>query len=533
MAYLLSQLLTESAERFPDQPATVCENNSLSYSQLDMLSGKIAAFLCENGVQTGDRVGIYMIKSVESIAAIFGILKAGAVYVPIDWFFPAERLGFITQNCAMKALVTSSVGAHKIASEKTLQRPFIPLCVVVTPQSDITVLQAIAGTVVGRESIDRCHPIAPVTQGIIDKDLAYILYTSGSTGSPKGVMLTHLNALTFVNMTVDFFSITSQDRLVNHAPLHFDLSVFDVFCAIQAGGCVVLLTEKEVAFPAAVISAIQKHRITIWNSVPSALIQLVRRTSLEQSAFSSLRLVLFAGELFPAKFLHALMEKAPQAEFYNMYGQTEANSSTWYKVKAPLGPDNPPVPIGKAFPNYDVFALDERGTLISKPGTRGELYVRGATVALGYWRNAEKTTSNFVKNPLRPEYAEIVYKTGDIVTLDEQGNYVYIGRNDGMVKCRGFRVDIGEIESTLYSFPGVAEAAVIAVPDEEFGNRLFGYIEPEAGAPVSSADLGAFCALKIPRYMVPETFFIEKSFPRTSTGKLDKSKLIGNHPHRI
>jgi acyl-coenzyme A synthetase/AMP-(fatty) acid ligase len=288
----------------------------------------------------------------------------------------------------------------------------------------------------------------------------------------------------------------------------------------------VLLTEKEVAFPAAVLGSIQKHRITVWNSVPSALIQLVQRTSLAKTTLSTLRLVLFAGEFFPAKFLSVLMENAPHAEFYNIYGQTEANSSTWYKIEAPPKPDDPPVPIGKAFPNYDVFALDDSGALITRHGTRGELYVRGATIALGYWREEEKTASNFVKNPLRPEYAEIVYKTGDIVTLDEKGNYVYIGRNDSLVKCRGFRVDIGEIESTLYKFPGVAQAAVAAVPDDEIGNRLIGFIIPEAGKTVSPDELKAFCSLKIPRYMVPEALFINTSFPRTSTGKVDRKALL-------
>jgi amino acid adenylation domain-containing protein len=528
MAYLLSQLLTESADRFCDLPAVCCGNNFLSYSQLDALSGKIAAALHEAGIRTGDRVGIFMAKSAESVAVIFGILKAGAVYVPIDWFTPLERLEFVIENCGMKALATTTSGMAKILSENTLQKQIIPLCLIIDPQTDAPVGAQIAGAAISREVIERQSPIAPVTEGIIDKDLAYILYTSGSTGSPKGVMLSHLNALTFVNMAVDFFGITSKDRLINHAPLHFDLSVFDVFCAIKTGGCVVLLTETEIAFPVAVVNALQRHKITIWNSVPSALIQLVQRASLETSALSSLRLVLFAGELFPAKFLRALMLKIPQAAFYNMYGQTEANSSTWYRVDEAPKPDAPPLPIGKAFPNFDVFAIDDSGAPITNPGVRGELHIRGATVGLGYWRNAEKTSANFIANPLRQEHSEIVYKTGDIVTLDERGNYVYIGRNDAMIKCRGFRVDIGEIESTLYKFPGIAEAVVTPIPDEEIGNRLIGFIIPEMGVTVSSDDIKTFCFRKIPRYMAPEIFHICANFPRTSTGKVDRKALINN-----
>lgn len=529
MAYLLSQLLTESVVCFPEQPAVSCGNDTLSYSQLDLLSGKMAGALRECGIQNGDRIGIYMTKSVESIAVIFGILKAGAVYVPMDWFAPMERLEFIVQNCGMKALVSSSAGACKIASGKKTPGPFIPLCFVVTSNADQTTFPSVAGSIVVREAIDGQDPIEPVTQGIIDSDLAYILYTSGSTGAPKGVMLSHLNALTFINMANGFFSITTQDRLVNHAPLHFDLSIFDIFCAIKAGGCAVLLTEKEVVFPAAVVNAIQRYTITIWNSVPSALIQLVLHTSLEKTALSSLRLVLFAGELFPSKFLRALMEKLPHATFYNMYGQTEANSSTWYKVASMPGPDDPPLPIGKAFPNYDVFALDDSGALVTGPGSRGELYVRGTAVGLGYWQNAEKTASSFVINPIRNDFSEVVYKTGDMVALDDAGNYVYHGRKDMMVKCRGFRVDISEIESAIIKFPTVAEAAVVAVSDDEIGNRLVGFIIPGAGEKVSPDELKAFCAQKIPRYMVPEVFFICEHFPRTSTGKVDRRALLEKH----
>lgn len=529
MAYLLSQLLTESVARFPELPAVSCGNDTLSYSQLDMLSGKMAAALRECGIRSGDRIGIFMTKSVESVAVIFAILKAGAVYVPMDWFAPIQRLEFMVKDCAMSAVVTSSAGARKIASEHDPHAPFVPLCIVATPGAEGTVVPSVAPKAVFRETIDKQDPLFPVTQGIIDRDLAYILYTSGSTGTPKGVMLSHLNALTFVTMANTFFSISSLDRLVNHAPLHFDLSVFDIFCAIKAGGCAVLLTEKEVAFPVAVVDAIHRHAITIWNSVPSALIQLVVHAPLEETALSSLRLVLFAGELFPSKFLRTLMEKVPHAAFYNMYGQTEANSSTWYKVNQAPGPDDPPLPIGKAFPNYDVFALDESGGLVTRPGSRGELYVRGAAVGLGYWHDPNKTASSFVSNPLLSDSSEVVYKTGDIVAVDETGNYLYNGRKDLMVKCRGFRVDIGEIESMMHKFPGVAEAAVAAMPDDEIGNRLMGFFIPRPGETVSPEELKAFCAQKVPRYMVPDSLLICERFPRTSTGKVDRGALLRKH----
>jgi amino acid adenylation domain-containing protein len=528
MAYLLSQLLTDSAQRFSDNLAVISGDSSITYGQLDALSGKLAALLRNEGIANGDRVGIYLGKSIESIVAIFGILKAGAVYVPIDWFMPQERLSFIAANCDMRALIVSIESVRKIDSDGHRPDAHVDFSVMMTPDAQ-TVASSFFGRMISRESVDRQEPLAPVTKGIIDKDLAYMLYTSGSTGRPKGVMLSHLNALTFVTMAVDFFSVMPDDRLGSHAPLHFDLSVFDLFCAIKAGAAVVLIPEKEVIFPASVAKSIERHRITIWNSVPSALTQLILRVPSAISDLSSLRLILFSGEPFPIKYLRMLIQGLPRAVFFNLYGQTEANSSTWYKVNELPAPDASPVPMGKAFPNFDVFAVDDSGLPLGQPGQQGELYVRAATVALGYWRDAEKSAAHFVFNPLRADHKEIVYKTGDMVTLDEDANFVYIGRRDTIIKSRGYRIDIGEIESTLYKHPAVSEAAVTALPDEQLGNRLLASVIPADGKTISADELKTFCAQKIPRYMIPESFFICERFPRTSTGKVDRQALLKRH----
>lgn len=525
MAYLLSQLLTESAERFPDHPALLCGRKVITYRELDELSGRIAAALIQHGLERGARVGLYLNKSIEAVAALFGVLKAGAVYVPFDTFTPFDRLSFMVENCGIRCLITSHEGARKMETAHAAEPALVPLALILSPVVSGGEPWTFTATAVGREAIDVLEPAAPRTEGVIDRDLAYILYTSGSTGTPKGVMLSHLNALTFVTMTCAFFSITSADRLANHAPLHFDLSVFDLFCAIKVGGSVVLLTETDVVFPAAIASRIAQSGITIWNSVPSALIQLVTRNALEGLACPALRLVLFAGELFPCKYLRALMTAWPGAVYYNMYGQTEANSSTYYKIEALPEPGEPPLPIGKAFPNYDVFALDEAGSLLAAPGAPGELYVRGATVGCGYWNDPVRTSQSFVRNPLGTDPSEVVYRTGDLVTLRPDGNYVFVGRKDTLVKSRGFRIDMGEVEATLFQFPAVAEAAVVAVPDDELGNRLVGFVCPSPGQSISVEELTAFCHTKIPRYMVPGTIKVCETFPRTTTGKVDRRKL--------
>lgn len=359
----------------------------------------------------------------------------------------------------------------------------------------------------------------------IDSDLAYILFTSGSTGNPKGVMLSHLNSLTFVKSAHDFFQISTNDRFSNICPLHFDMSVFDLFVACRAGATVVIIPETNATFPVKLAEVIARNRITVWNSVPSALSLLATYKNLNNHDLSSLRLVLFAGELFPLKYLRRLQETVPGAKFCNMYGQTEANSSTYYWVDK-LSPDTEsPLPIGRAFPNFDIFALSEDGTQVTVPGKTGELYVRASTVALGYWDDVEKTDKSFVKNPLRPDLNERVYKTGDLVHLDPNGNYVFLGRKDHMIKSRGYRIEIGEIESVLCNHPEIKNAVVIPIPDELIGNRILVIVVPFTAGKITREEILQYCSPKLPKYMIPEIVEFRDSLPTTSSGKVDRKKL--------
>ena len=360
----------------------------------------------------------------------------------------------------------------------------------------------------------------------IDSDLAYILFTSGSTGNPKGVMISHLNSLTFVNSAHDFFQIKKEDKLSNCSPLHFDLSVFDIFVAFKAGATVVLLPENTTVFPTKVAEFIEKTKISVWNSVPSALSLLAVHTQLDNYNFSSLRLVLFAGEVFPIKYLRKLKESVPTAIFYNIYGQTEANSSTYYRVEQTPPDDTRPIPIGRSFQNFDVFALDENGRKITKPGEKGELYVRGSSVALGYWGDVEKTEKCFVKNPLNPNLNEKIYKTGDLVTLDSHRNYIFLGRKDHMIKSRGYRIETGEIEATILNHPHVKNAVVIPIPDELIGNRIDAILVPFNPNNLRKEDIIKYCSERLPKYMIPEIIEFRQSLPKTSSGKTDRKKLI-------
>jgi acyl-coenzyme A synthetase/AMP-(fatty) acid ligase len=333
--------------------------------------------------------------------------------------------------------------------------------------------------------------------------------------------------LTFVNSSCDFFGIEKEDRLSNIAPLHFDMSVFDIFVAFKAGACVVAIPEITAIFPAKLVEYISEKKITIWNSVPSALSLLATNKNLNTCDLSSLRLILFAGELFPLKYLRLLQEAIPGARFCNMYGQTEANSSTYYWVDQLPSDGRGILPIGRALPNFEVFAIDENGNRVQGSEQEGELYVRASTVALGYWGDIEKTKKSFVRNPLQPDLPEIVYKTGDLVRLDSDGNYVFLGRKDHMIKSRGYRIEIGEIETVLCNHPEIKNAVVIPIPDELIGNRLSVIVVPMTPGKLTKEDVYRHCFSQLPKYMIPEIVEFRDSVPTTSSGKVDRQKLKG------
>jgi amino acid adenylation domain-containing protein len=373
---------------------------------------------------------------------------------------------------------------------------------------------------------------APRTNGI-DSDLAYILFTSGSTGSPKGVMISHLNSLTFVNSAYDFFQIRENDRFSNICPLHFDMSVFDLFVAFKAAASVVIVPEVTSIFPAKVAEFIEKNKISVWNSVPSTLSLLANVKNLEDYDFSALRLILFAGEVFPLKYLRRLMKFVSGARFYNLYGQTEANSSLYYWIEQMPADDTGVIPIGKTFPNFEVFALDENGKKINKSGEKGELYVRGTSVALGYLGEPERTEVSFVKNPLHSNLSEKVYKTGDLVTLDGDGDYIFVGRKDHMIKSRGYRIELGEIETVIANHEQVKNSVVIAIPDEFVGNRIAAVIVPLSKGALREEDLVRYCGMRLPRYMIPEIIEFRDCLPTTSSGKVDRNSLSGTLSEKV
>jgi amino acid adenylation domain-containing protein len=510
MAHLLQHLVRDSAERYPDKVAVRARGASLTYAELETRSSQLAHLLRARGVERGDRVGLYFPKAVESVIAMVGALKAGAAYVPLDPHAPARRIAGIVENCGLRALVTTA------DKRRALPPTAVPATVLVNGEPT-------GPDEVPWSAMEAC-PTTALPEESLENDLAYILYTSGSTGQPKGVMLTHRNALTFVDWCAATFRIGPEDRLSNHAPLHFDLSVFDVYNALEAGATVSMIAEEVALFPQRLAGFMEEQGITVWYSVPSALVFLLMHGDLAARDLDRLRLVLFAGEVFPMKYLRQLADVLPHTELYNLYGPTETNVCTYHRVDRFRLAGQEKLPIGRACANTEVFAVDGDGQRVGQGGT-GELFVRGPSLTPGYWADPDKTARALVPNTFAPHLGERLYRTGDLVTLDEHGEYLFLGRRDNQVKSRGYRIELGEIEAALYAHPAVVEAAVLAMPDEEIGSRLRAVVAVRPEATLTATGLQAHCAGRVPRYMVPETITFQSSLPKTSTGKIDRTRL--------
>lgn len=518
MAYILQQLLTRSASRYPEKTAVSARQRSLTYRELDERSTQLAHLLQQRGLKKGDRVGIFFPKSVESLVCMFGVLKAGGVYVPLDPQAPAERIGYIIGNCGIRVLLTTKERRAVLAAEVL---DALDYCVM----TDDSGANGSGNKIVPWAMLGE-FPSATAPQVMLtETDLAYILYTSGSTGRPKGVMLSHQNALTFVEWCAEKFQVRAEDRLSNHAPLHFDLSVFDVYNAIEAGATLYLVTEDLALFPTTLANFMASQQITVWYSVPSALMLLLLHSDLSAEKVPHLRTILFAGEVFPMKYLRQLADLLPKVELYNLYGPTETNVCTYYQVERERLATMDKLPIGIACENTEVFAVNDQDEIVSKPGESGELYVRGPAVTYGYWADAEKTKKMVLPNRFQPNFNENIYRTGDLVTLSEDGNYYFQGRRDSMIKSRGYRIELGEIESALLSHPGVREAAAVAIPDEIVGNRIKAIVAAHAEQSLQPVELQHYCAARIPKYMIPEHIEFCESLPKTSTGKIDRVRL--------
>jgi amino acid adenylation domain-containing protein len=489
---------------------------SITYAALARLTDQLRDRLAAMGVRPGDRVGIYMRKSIDAVAAIFGILKCGAAYVPVDPAAPPARNAYILQNCQVTALIVESQFQAKLLAEwdARAQQPAILSIEEASTGGALARALALADAETGTASATENVQSAP-------SDLAYILYTSGSTGKPKGVMLSHENGTSYVDWCTETFQPQPTDRFSSHAPFHFDLSILDIHVALKHGAALVLISDEAGKAPERLAPLIAEERISIWYSAPSILALLAQYGRLEQHDYSALRLVLFAGEVFAVKHLRTLSTKLPRQRYFNLYGPTETNVCTFYEVKLPVPDDRvTPYPIGISCSHLRCRVVDNHGEDVSR-GMEGELCVAGRGVMQGYWALPEQTARAF----LTDDAGERWYKTGDIVTEAADGNYTYLGRRDRMVKRRGYRVELGEIEAALYRSPAVREVAVVAMPDETLGVKITAFLSSREAKHPSLIAMKRFCVDNLPSYMVPDVFCWRESLPKTSTDKTDYQRL--------
>ncbi len=494
----------------------------LSYRELDRETARVAAALAGLGVQRGDRVGLLLPKSIASLVGIWGVLRCGAAYVPIDPQAPPARVVYMSQNCGMRAVLVSG----ELPEAAAAIRESAPEVGVIQIDGD----EPLAGD--GILSLDAATRSAPgfVRRPATPRDLAYILYTSGSTGSPKGVMLSHLAALSFAEWAAARFAIGPEDVLGNHAPFHFDISTFDVFAAACGGACVAVLDDESVRFPAACAQLMAEERLTVWYSVPGVLRRMVRAGALDPEALPALRTLLFAGEPYPVSELRSLQTTLPGRNLVNLYGPTETNVCTYWPVPDLCNWTEPSIPIGFDCEGCQGVVVDE--TLRPVPdGVEGELLVRGGTLMSGYWGDPEQTEARLVPDFLYPHLGDRLYRTGDLVTRRADGSYDFHGRRDHMIKVRGYRVELAEVEAALMLGEWVAEGAVVPFEFDREGVRetdLVAFIVAREGAVPDAKteralrqDLGT----RIPKYMIPAEIRWVRSLPMTSTGKLDRRAL--------
>jgi amino acid adenylation domain-containing protein len=512
---LLHHAIDLAAARTPGRDAIRSGGRALTYAELAEQSGRLAGLLRDQGVRRGDHVGIHAGKGLAATVAMYGIMKAGAAYVPLDPASPPARQALVARDCGLRHLVT----------EPARQRSLEPLLAHGAPIEYVIGADGNAPDGVrGSSWADVASHAEASEPAITAADLAYVLYTSGSTGTPKGVMHSHASALAFAQIAAATYGFTASDRFSSHAPLHFDLSTLDYFSAAVAGATTVVIPDAHTMLPASFASLIEAERLTVLYAVPLALTHLVLHGALEKRDLSSVRWVLFGGEPFPPKHLRALMAALPGARFSNIYGPTEVNGVTHWILPEQLPDDDQPIPIGQPFASIEPLIVDDSGVPVSD-GAPGELLVRTPTMMAGYWGRPDLNARIFQTRRVSADVEHLYLRTGDLVRRRNDGLLEFLGRKDRQVKIRGHRVELDEVEVALTSHVGVEAAAAFLVAGHDGSARIAAAVTLRAPIDVTPDALRAHTATLLPRYAVPEHVRVMDEMPRTSTGKIDRQEL--------
>ena len=491
---------------------------TITYGDLDAAARRFAAVLTEDGTRSPERVGVFAYRSRTAYEATLGALYAGAAYVPLNRKFPVERTRAMIQRAQLDAIVVDATSAHQLVD---VLRGVDPRPRIIAPDGDVARHLADAGvSTIDDVVLGQVTPLDVLVPTLPD-DIAYLLFTSGTTGEPKGVGVTHANALHFLDVIAERYTIGPDDRCSQTFDQTFDLAVFDLFVAWNASACVVVPQSLELVAP---VRFVQRHALTVWFSVPSVAALAVKKNMLTPNVMPSLRFSLFCGEPLPERTAALWASAADQSIVENLYGPTELTIACFVHTWTADGVrgENGIVPIGRPLPGLGGLVVDDALQPVDD-GEIGELLVGGPQTTPGYWLDREKTDERFVRVVLSPTRVHRFYRTGDRVRRLQHGTYVYVGRTDNQIKVLGFRIELGEIESALLRQPGVVEAIAAGWPVED--GRAIGIVAFVSGDP-DVAGLPDAVSRTLPDYMVPRTVMHVDEMPLNANGKIDRRALV-------
>lgn len=489
----VENFLLESAKRFPGKPALVAGSTGLTYAELAARAAGLAAELKRRGVQRGDRVVVFLQNSPEAVISIFGTLMAGGVFSVVNPSTKADKLAYILNNCTAKALITEPRLAQ-VASTARLEAPAVA-AMLTTP---FTFAEAEASRFAG-----------------IDLDVAMIVYTSGSTGFPKGVTMTHANIVAAATSITAYLENTADDVVLSVLPLAFDYGLYQALMCAKVGATLIL--EKSFAFPQVILQKLKTERVTGFPLVPTMAALLLQMKDLVPGMFPDLRYITNTAAALPAAHIQRLRELFPTTKLYSMYGLTECKRCTYLP---PAELDRRPGSVGIAIPGTEAYVVNELGERVP-PGEVGELVIRGAHVMKGYWADEAATNRALKQGPFPWEK---VLHTGDLFRTDEEGFLYFVGRKDDIIKTRGEKVSPKEVENVLYEIAGVREACVIGVPDAILGQALKAIVAADEG--VTEADIIRHCRARLEDFMVPAMVEFRGQLPKSENGKIARKELI-------
>jgi long-chain acyl-CoA synthetase len=487
--------LLDSARRYPDKTAVVFGGARISYGQLAADAARLANVLRRRGVCRGERVVIFLDNSPETIVALFAALEAGAVFSLVNPGTKADKLAYILNNCRARAVITEK-RLLAVASQAIERAPSVAVTLL-APYDEI---------------IEAGADLPPPNPGI-DLDLAMIVYTSGSTGFPKGVMMTHRNVITAATSITTYLESGPQDIVLNVLPLAFDYGLYQALMCAKVGATLVL--EKSFAYPAVVLERLRGERVTGFPIVPTMAALLLQLKDLAPGMFPDLRYMTNTAAALPPAHIARLQELFPTTRIFSMYGLTECKRCTY------LPPEQlsiRPGSVGIAIPGTEVYVVDEQGERVA-PGVVGELVVRGGHVMQGYWGDTETTDRRLKRGPY--PWEKVLY-TGDLFKTDDAGYLYFVARKDDIIKTRGEKVSPKEVENVLYELAGVREAAVVGMPDAVLGAAIKAIVVVEPGAALTEREVIRHCAKHLEEFMVPKLVEFRSELPKTDTGKISR-----------